>query len=181
MSNKLLYDDLIRRITAWEKRVELNEKSTTENLLSLFNVTNRKDEDLRSIVGQFQELMKMQPEMQREQFKSTMEMVKQCNDNGELLVKRIETMMEKMEQQKQDLEHKLKHERFRYNRVIDALIERNRRFQGRDELGSRLMRMVSEREDEIRQKYQGTVIDFGSKITSGNQSSVIKHLIPRIN
>lgn len=80
------------------------------------------------------------------------EMVKRRNDHALSISMRQEDIMKLISSHKKE-EGVFRNERKNWNRVTQALIKKNALLEGKDKLGSRLMELVSKREDELRMKY----------------------------
>lgn len=180
MTDSQLIDQLNRRLDTWELRVKNNEQSTQENINKILNVNAEKDLFLKKLVKDFMDVMKIQPQAAKSMVNSTLTMVEGSNAYNRMLVSKVSELNKNLINQREGYEKLLAKERAEYNRVIDALLERNRRCQGKDDLGKQLMQMVSQREDEIKQKYivmaePRLIPKFNYFLESTNQS------FPRLN
>ena len=159
MDQKQLLDLLQSKFEKWERKTELNEQSMNEKLKKLFEVNSSKDQFLKEVIQGFQEIMKLQPDAQQKMLDRSMEIIDRGIENTNKMAEKVELWQKKYELQRKTHERILRNERRDYDRVIDIMVKKMSRLQGRDQMGSHLMRMVSQREDEIKQKYSNVLID----------------------
>lgn len=153
MDQKTLFDFFKGKLEQWERKTELNQQSVNENLKKLFEINSSKDQFLKEVVQGFQEIMKQQPDAQQKMFDRSMETIDREIENTRKMAEKAQLWQKKYELQRQAYERILRDERKQYDRAIDVLVKKISRLQGKGDLGSSLMRMVSEREDEIKRKY----------------------------
>lgn len=153
MVDQSAFRKLNDRLDTWEASLQDTIAENKRNLQGFFNLTNSKDLFLKDVAKEFQEMMRFCPQAEERKLER---LFTQLESRGNRLVEaaeRAERMELKMMQQKEEYEQLLSKERKIYANVISKLLLKNARLQGKDDLGSRLMEMVSQREDEIKQKY----------------------------
>lgn len=145
------------KIQEWEARVEANEKYTRTLENAFLEITKNKDDFLKDSLKELYETIKIQPESNERSLKSLVKLVDDSMDRYESAHKQNNVLQKRFNERTEFYENLIANERRNYNNVIDNLMTKVAKLEGRDDLGSQLMKLVSEREEAIKMKYAVTV------------------------
>ena len=182
MANQDSIAAIITRLAALERNLGAHEESTQQNLKTFFDTIVARDENMQKIMDQYQNVMMLIPESQERITNKLMDQVEKSGETMEKMADRAEKWQDKYLQLEEEHEEQMAKQRKKFERVIAVLLRKNARLQGRDELGSHLMKMVSERQEELAQKYSSlTQSESGTMFNAGDRVHLINDSIPRLN